>query len=237
MKSNKNWDKWAKYVMIGLVVVVLTLFVGIPAIEIILGYTGILLFDYIEKHPLGVLIVACIAGMFSYFIYNSSNTSDPIPDKAQEKPSERDYFVILETIRLAVAEVAQALGLAPIDSHTDMAANRAERILSWGKVWGFKYKALKLSSTATIDVEQACRIIQAQVETVLDRDNPSKLTEINTFCLGCFESVIQIAEVKDDDAYIYIYVVMASDTYFKQKEAENRASTLHTEADTSDTDF
>ena len=237
MKSNKNWNKWAKYAMIGLVAVVLILLVGIRAIEIILGYTGTLLFDYVEKHTLGVLIVACIAGAVSYYVYKFSNASDPTPVKAMAMPTSQDYFKILETVRPAVAEIASALGLAPIDNHTDMAADGPERILQWGKVWGFKYKALKQSSTANIDVEQARRVIQTQVGTVLDQDNPSKLTEINFDHYGHFVPVIQIAEVKDDDAYIYIYVVMASHTYFKQKEAENRASTLHTEADASDTDF
>lgn len=237
MKNKIDWNKLAKYVAIGLVALGLILLVGIPTVEIILDYTGTLMFDYAEKHPVGVFVVACIAGAVSYYIYKSSKASDPTPAKAMPKPTSQDYFKVLETVRPAVAEIASTLGLAPIDNHTDMAADGPERILQWDRVWGLKYKARKLSSTTAIDVEQARRVIQAQVGTVLDRENPTKLTEVNFNYYGQLVPVIQIAEVKDDDAYIYIYVVMASDTYFKQKEAENRASTLHTQADASDTDF
>lgn len=237
MKNNKNWDKLAKYAMIGLLATVLLLWVAIPAAEIILGYVGNFLFDYIDKHPVGVFIVVCIVSVVLYMVYKASIAPPPASAKAMPKPTLQDYFKVLETIRPAVAEIASTLGLAPIDNHTDMAADGAERILCWGKVWGFRYKARKLSSTANIDVEQACRVIQAQVATVLDRDNPSKLTEINYNYYGQLVPVIQIAEVKDGDAYIYIYVVMASDTYFKQVEDEKRASTLHTETDTNDKDF
>lgn len=233
MKNNKNWNTWTKYAMVGLLAAILLLWIVIPAAEIILGHAANFLFGYIEQHPVGVFIVACIAGVVLYLAYF---TTPPIPAKAMPKPTSQDYFKILETVRPAVAEIASTLGLAPIDNHTDMAADGPERILQWDKVWGLKYKARKLT-TANIDVEQACRVIQAQVGTVLDRDNPSKLSEINFNYYGQLVPVIQIAEVKDDDAFIYIYVVMASDTYFKQKEAEKRASTLHIQTDTSDGDF
>ena len=230
-----DWDKGARYAVLGLVLTFLLLWVVIPAAEIILGHVGNFLFGYIERHLVGVTIVVGFIGFALYAAYKASLA--PIPIKTMPKPTMKDYFKILETIRPSVAEIASTLGLAPIDNHTDMAADGAERILSWGKVWGFKFKARKLSATTKIDVEQARRIIQAQVATVLDRDNPSKLTEINYNYYGQLMPVIQINEVRDDDAYIYIYVVMASDTYSKQVEAEKRASTLHTETDASDTDF
>lgn len=237
MKRNKNWEKWGKSIVLCLLATTLLLGVIIPAFEIILGYAGNFLVAYIDKHPLGMSVLALIAAGICYLVYQSHKA--PIDDDLIDmpKPTAQDYFKVLETIRPAVAEIASTLGLAPIDNHTDMAADGAERILSWGKVWGFKFKARKLSATTKIDVEQARRIIQAQVATVLDRDNPSKLTEINYNYYGQLMPVIQINEVRDDDAYIYIYVVMASDTYFKQVEAEKRASTLHTETDASDTDF
>lgn len=230
-----DWDKGARYAVLGLVLTFLLLWVVIPAAEIILGHVGNFLFGYIERHLVGVTIVVGFISFALYAAYKASRA--PVPIKTMPKPTMKDYFKILETIRPSVAEIASTLGLAPIDNHTDMAADGAERILSWGKVWGFKFKARKLSATTKIDVEQARRIIQAQVATVLDRDNPSKLTEINYNYYGQLMPVIQINEVRDDDAYIYIYVVMASDTYFKQVEAEKRASTLHTETDASDTDF
>ncbi len=235
MKNNDNWQKWAKYAIIGLVAVVLLLWAVIPAAEIILGHAGNFLFDYVGKHPVGVALIGCVIGFIAYA------ATRPQPEAPSGKdlpmPTMSDYFKILETIRPAVAEIASTLGLAPIDCHTDMAADGAERILKWGKVWGFKYKARKLAATTNIDVEQARRVIQAQVATVLDRDNPSKLTETNYNYYGQLVPVIQINEVRDDDAYIYIYVVMASDTYFKQVEAEKRDNTLHTQADANDADF
>lgn len=237
MKKSENkdgWKKFAKYAGIGLLTAILLLWVVIPAAEIILDHAANFLFGYIEQHPVGVFIVTCIAGVI---LYLACFTTPPDHTKAMPKPTSQDYFKVLETVRPAMAEIASALGLAPIDNHTDMAANGPERILKWDKVWGLKYKALKLTSTAKIDEEQALRVIQTQVGTVLDRDNPSKLSEINFNYYGQLVPVIQIAEVKDDDAYIYIYVVMASNTYFKQKEAEKRASTLHIQTDTSDGDF
>ncbi len=235
--KNNNWNKWAKYAIIGLLAAALLLWVVIPVAEVILGHAGNFFLDYVNKHPVGVFLVACIIGFVAYGAYKASLAPDPAPLKTMPKPTMQDYFKVLETVRPAVAEVASALGLAPIDSHTDMAADGPERILQWGKVWGFKYKARKLAATTNIDVEQARRVIQAQVATVLDRDNPSKLTETNYNYYGQLVPVIQISEVRDDDAFIYLYVVMASDTYFKQKEAEERGNTLHTEEDADDTDF
>lgn len=239
MKNKIDWNKFAKYAGIGLVVVALLMWVVIPAAEVILGHAGNFLIGYIDSHPVGVFAVVSIAAGICYVGYKAANAPAPAPTKAMPEPTSQDYFKILETLRPAVAEIASTLGLAPIDNHTDMAAAGPERILSWGKVWGLKYKARKLSSTTIIDVEQALRVIQTQVAIVLDRDNPTKLTETNFNYYGQLLPVIQIAEVKDDDAYIYIYVVMASDTYFKQVEEEkkNKTSTLHTQADASDTDF
>lgn len=239
MKRNKNWEKWAKIAILGLLAAILLLFAIIPASEIILGHAGNFLLAYVEEHPLGTSVLALVVGGICYLVYQSYKAPDDGGDDAKimPQPTAQDYFKVLETIRPAVAEVASALGLAPINGHTDMAADGPERILRWGKVWGFKYKALKQAATRDIDVEQVRRVIQAQVRTILDRDNPSRLTETNFNYYGQLVPVIQISDVEDGDAYIYIYVVMASDTYFKQVEAEKRASTLHTKSDTDDTDF
>ncbi len=233
--KNNNWNKWAKYAMIGLLAVALLLWVVIPAAEIVLGHMGGFLSDYIDKHPVGVFIAACVLGFVAYAATRPK--AEAPSGKCLPMPTISDYFKILETVRPAVAEIASSLGLAPIDNHTDMAADGAERILRWGKVWGMKYKARKLSATTAIDVDRAKRVIQDQIKTVLDRDNPSKLTETNYNYYGELVPVIQVAEVKDDDAYIYVYICMASDVYFKQVEAEKRASTLHTQTDADDTDF
>lgn len=234
MKNNKNgWKKLVTYSTIGLVGVCLIFGVVIPAVEIIGINVLNFLLDYTQKHPVGMFIAACVLGLVAY----GTTQTTPAIIEVLQKPTIDDYFIILKTIRPAVAEIASTIGLAPIDSHTDMAVNGAERILQWGKVWGFKYKARKLSATTSIDEEMICRAIQTQVAIVLEQDNPSKLTEIHHDYHGHLVPKIQIEEVKDDDAYIYIYVVMASKTYFKQKEDENNPNTLHTESDKDDPIF
>lgn len=235
MKNKKNWEKFAKYTGISLAVAVLLLLVVIPAAEIISVYAGNFLLGYVEKHPLGVTIVGAIIGFVVYGMLHpkAEETEEMLP-----KPSTDDYFIALKTIRPAIAEVASPLGLAPIESHTNMETDPKERILSWERVWGMQYKAKKQSVTKKIDVKQAERIIQAQVKTILQRNNPSRYADIWFPYHGISEPILQIAEVKDDgDAYIYIYVVQASETYFKQKAEEERNKDFGTEADTSDNDF
>ena len=79
---------------------------------------------------------------------------------------------------------------------------------------------------------------KAQVKTVLERDNPSQFTEIRYNNHGTFEPVIQIDEVQDGEAYIHIFVVIASNTYFKNRRRTNGdGPTLHTEITPDDTDF
>ena len=176
------------------------------------------------------------AGLYSG-IHKLFEDGETVEELAEE-PTMGDYFAVLETLRPAVAEVAQALELAPVYSHTDMAADSEERILSWGKVWRMKYKAPKKSAVAVIDTALCKRIIQAQVKTVLERDNPSGFSAVRYQHGGSFTSVIQIDEIKDGDAYIYIFAVIASDTYFRQKaEWRNRHDVLAIRGDSNDDDF
>lgn len=153
-------------------------------------------------------------------------------------PTMSDYFAVLETLRPALAEIAQALGLAPVYSHSDMAVDAEERILPYGRVWVMKYKALKPSAAVSIDEALCKRVLQAQVKTVLERDNPSGFAEIRFQRGGSFEPIIQINKVKDGDAYAYIFVALASKEYFKQGTSwNNRGNALGAGTDTSDTDF
>lgn len=234
--KNYNWKRLAIIVLLSLIAVAVMLYIVLPATNAIGMRLGDAVIATTEKYPIGVLITFGVLGFIAYCLKRQETII--IDGDDEDRPTMADYFKILDTIRPAVAEVASVLGLAPIDSTTDMAANGAERILKWGRVWGLKYKALKQKS-ASIDVDLARRVIQEQVATVLDRDNPSKLTEINFNHYGHFVPCIQIDEIKDDDAYVFIYVVMASKTYFAQKEQEarKRVSTLHTETNTDDTDF
>lgn len=239
MKGNNNdaFKRFAKWATIGIALAVFLLAIGIPAVETISIHVGDFLIDYIDAHPVGSFIVAAIVGYISYSVYHASPEENVEAEPAPE-PTMSDYFTILDTIRPAVAEVAQALGLAPVYSHTDMAADQEERILPWGRVWGMKYKALKQSGTANFDTELAERVLQAQVKTVLERDNPSRFANTKYLYRGCAEPVVQIAEVRNGDAFIYIFVVLAtSDTYFRDKADGTRKNTVLMESDTTDEDF
>lgn len=136
-KQWKNWERFAKYAGISLLAALLLLWVVIPAAEIILGHAGNFLFNYIEKHPMGVTIVGAIIGFITYGMLH------PKAEESEEKlskPTMEDYNTALKTIRLAMREVASALELAPIESHTNIAADPDEgRIVSWERVWGMKY--------------------------------------------------------------------------------------------------
>lgn len=176
------------------------------------------------------------AGLYSG-IHKLFEDGETVEELAEE-PTMGDYFAVLETLRPAVAEVAQALELAPIYSHTDMAADSEERILPWGKVWRMKYKAPKKSAVTVIDTALCKRIIQAQVKTVLERDNPSGLSSVRFQLGGSFLPIIQIDEVKDGDIFLYIFATIASEAYFKQKSAwSNRRNVLAIKEDADDIDF
>lgn len=138
---------------------------------------------------MGVVIVGCVIGFIVYGITRPKEEEVKGPEW-ERKPTESDYFAVLETLRPAVSEVAEALGLAPIYSHTDMAADPKERILPGIYFWGLNYKAPKRNVTDKIDEAQARRVIQAQVKTVLERDNPSRFTELRHNNHGTFEPII-----------------------------------------------
>lgn len=189
----------------------------------------------IQHMPLVTIGGFLAAAMYSGVLKVNSETPEEPPI---DQPTEADYFAVLETIRPAVAEVAQALELAPVYSHTDMAADSEERILPWGKVWRLKYKAPKKNAAIAIDTVLCKRIIQAQVKTVLERDNPSGFSAVRYQYGSSFVPIIQIDEIKDGDIFIYIFATIASEAYFKQKSAwSNRRNVLAIKGDADDIDF
>lgn len=235
MNSNFNWHKLLKVLLFGLLAVVAVLYIVLPLLNNVGMRVGDLLIAAIGKYPLGM---ALIVGSLAYIAYCINSHSKPdTPAPLPPPPTMEDYFTVLNTIRPAVAEVASVLGLAPVYSHTDMAVDSVERILRWGRVWGLCYKALKLPGTTDFDVEKAARILQAQVKTVLERDNPSRLAATKFNYCGSFEPIIQIAEVKDGEAYIHIFAVIASEDYFKQKANEERLHNQSIKTDADDADF
>lgn len=153
-------------------------------------------------------------------------------------PTMSDYTAVLETLKPALAKVAPALGLAPIYSYTDITLNEDETITKWGKVWRMGYGTLKKTAGVDVNTDMCRRVIQAQVKTVLERENPSGFSNVRFPRGGRFEPIIQIDEVMQDDAYVYIFSALASDAYFSQKaEWESRRNLLTMGADTDDEDF
>lgn len=189
--------------------------------------------DHMHLFIIGGFLAAAMYSGISKLVDDKTVEDTPI-----EQPTESDYFAVLETLRPAVAEVAQALGLAPVHSHTDMAADSEERILPLGNVWRFKYKTPKLNVSSVLDTDICKRIIQAQVKTVLERDNPSGLSSVRFQLGGSFVPIIQIDDVKGGDAFIYIFAVIASEAYFRQKSVwTNRRNVLAIKGDAGDVDF
>lgn len=233
--KNYNWKKLAIITLLGLVAVAVCMYVVLPLLNILGVGVAETSINLMKKYPVGTFIMLSMLGLIAYGV---THPKEEKKTKWEPKPTESDYYAVLQTLRPAVAEVAGALGLAPIYSHTDMAVDPEERIIPGIYFWGMKYKVPKRGVTDTIDEEQARRIIQAQVKTVLERDNPSRFTETRYNHHGSFEPLIQIDEVQDGEAYINIFAVIASETYFKNRKVTGGgAATLHTQAATDDTDF
>lgn len=154
------------------------------------------------------------------------------------KPTPEDYQAVLTTVKPALATVAPALGLAPIYEHSDISADPEEQILPWGNVYRLKFKVLKQNATASIDKELCRSVIQAQVKSVLVRDNPSGFANIHFQRGGTFVPIILVDEVLPGDAFVYLFVAIASQEYFQQKaDWENRKKMLSTNTDMDDLDF
>lgn len=160
---------------------------------------------------------------------------EPAPPR---KPTPEDYQAVLATVKSALATVAPALGLAPIYEHTNISADPEEQILPWGKVWRMKYKVLKQNTTNSIDKELCQSVIQAQVKSVLEGNNPSGFANVRFQRDGIFVPIIQVDEVLPGDVFLYLFVVIASNEYFQQRtDWENRKNVLPTGANTDDKDF
>lgn len=178
----------------------------------------------------GFLAAAAYSALLKLF-----QIEEPAPP---QKPTPEDYQAVLATVKPALATVAQALGLAPIYEHTDIAADPEEQILPWGTVYRMKFKALKQNAATPIDKELCRSVIQAQVKSVLLRDNPSGFANTRFQRGGTFVPIIQVDEVLPGDAFVYLFVAVASEEYFRQRaDWENRKNMLPTKTDADDLDF
>lgn len=178
----------------------------------------------------GFLAAAAYSALSKLF-----QTEEPTPP---HKPTPEDYQAVLVTVKPALATVAPAIGLAPIYEHTDITADPEEQILPWGKVWRMKFRVLKQNAATPIDKELCRNVIQAQVKSVLERNNPSGFANIRFQRGGTFVPIIQVDEVLPGDVFVHLFVAIASQEYFQQKaDWQNRKNALPTEIDTDDLDF
>lgn len=178
----------------------------------------------------GFLAAAAYSALSKLF-----QAEEPTPP---HKPTPEDYQAVQATVKPALATVAPALGLAPIYEHTDITADPEEQILPWGKVWRMKFKVLKQNATTPIDKDLCRSVIQAQLKSVLSRENPSGFANVSYGHNGTFVPILQLDEIIIGDAFVYLFVAIACKEYFQQKsDWENRKNVLPIAANTDDEDF
>lgn len=194
------------------------------------------LFVKLAFQNLHILIAAAFLAAAAYSVVSKLfQTEEPTPPR---KPTAEDYQTVLATVKPSLATVAPALGLAPIYEHSDIRADPEEQILPWGKVWRMKFKVLKQTATSPIDKDLCRSVIQAQIKSVLERENPSGFVNVRFQRGGTFVPIIQVDEVLPGDAFVYLFIAIASQEYFRQKvDWENRKNMLPTGANTDDEDF
>lgn len=210
----------------------LVLLLSVAALVIL----AVALFVKLAIQNLHVIIAASFLATAAYSVLSKLfQIEEPPPP---QKPTQEDYQAILATVKPALAAVAPALGLAPVYEHTDICADPEEQILPWGKVWRMKFKVLKQSATTSIDKELCRSVIQAQVKSVLARENPAGFANVRFQRGGTFVPIIQVDEVLQGDAFVYLFIAVASQEYFQQKsDWQNRKNTLPTEVSSDDEDF
>lgn len=236
MNSNFNWHKLLKVLLFGLLAVVAVLYIVLPLLNNVGMRVGDLLIAAIGKYPFGAFIVACIFGLI---IWGARQKPPQTPIVGKDpKPTMNDYQTIAKTIFVVVKNIGETFGFAPVRGYTDIYVDEADRILQWENVWGMKFKLLKQRCTNSIDLALALQAFQQEVDSVLENYNPSKLSKIKYPYGGTLKSIIQIADMDDGNAYVYLYAVLVtSDTYFKQKAENERNDVAKTVADTEDNDF
>lgn len=210
----------------------LVLLLSVAALVVLSG----VLFVKLAIKNLHIIIAAVFLAAAAYSaLLKLFQVEEPAP---LHKPTPEDYQAVLATVKPALATVAQALGLAPIYEHTNISADPEEQVLKWGKVWRMKFKVLKQDAATSIDKELCRSVIQAQVKSVLERDNPSGFSDVRFQRGGTFVPIIQVDEVLPGDAFVYLFVAIASQEYFQQKaDWQSRKNVLSIAADTDDLDF
>lgn len=208
----------------------------LPLFVVVLVVLVVALFVKVVTQNLHKIIAAGFLAAAAYSTLSKLfQGEEPAPP---QKPTPEDYQAVLATVKPALATVAPALGLSPIYGHTDISADPEEQILPWGKVWRMKFKVLKQNAATPIDKELCRSVIQAQVKSVLGRDNPAGFANVRFERAGTFVPIIQVDEVLPGDAFVYLFVAIASEEYFQQKaDWQNRKNVLPTGGNADDEDF
>lgn len=204
------------------------------AFVLLLGYVLVLLAfrNSVKLVIFGFLLAA------AYSLYLKLTGVAEVEPEPIRKPTMEDYQAVLETVKPALAKVAPALGLAPIYDYTDITIDPDSAITPYGKIYRMVYGTLKGVAGIKVDTDMCKRVLQLQVKRVLDLENPSGFQEIRFPWGGRLEPIIQVDLVDQDDAYIYVFVVMASQVYFQQRaDMEKRRNMPAIETDADDTDF
>lgn len=132
-------------------------------------------------------------------------------------PSWDTYRAVMNTLRIAAQKVGPALGLAAIYEETDIRAEAAERILPNGNYWWMKFRLPKQNASVSLDENLVRRVLQREIQMVLETENPGAFDKVRYVRGGSYECIIQIEKAPDFDAYVYVYAVMASEEFFKQR--------------------
>lgn len=178
---------------------------------------------------IAVLVVIC--GMLWASYRENRKSTGPA---ATKQPSTEQYITVGNITKSAVKKVAPILALAPVHAESDIKAAKDERIIQHGRYWLFKYRFLKKSISTDIDTDSAQRVLQRELQTILDNENPAGFDKIRFIYGGVSECILQLARVTQDDLYLYLYCCYASEDYFAQREREVEQ---HDTADTDDIEF
>ena len=171
--------------------------------------------SFIDRHWLLIVLI----GLVIWFLFFRKPAEKPVIGCTLDKPSERDYFRALDTLRPAVAEIAGALVFSPIDTFTDMAPKAIDRIKQWGRCWLMVYKIPKVNASVVIDKSKVKRVLEEQMDAVVQGDNPSGYAELCFPWHGMDKPILLVHDVLDQDIYVYVFIVKASREYFEDKEA------------------
>ena len=141
------------------------------------------------------------------------------------------YNAVMDTLRIAAKRVGPALGLATIYEETDLRADPSEMILQNGVYWRMKYRLPKQNASNALDENLIHRVLQREIQVVLETENPGKFDKVRFVRGGSYECVIQLEKPIDNDAYCYVYAVIASDEYFRTRGLGNPTASIGNDKD------